>query len=138
MKKLLWLDDMRDPFLGTWLMSYAPDFDENRENVVWVKNYEDFVTWITENGLPYKVAFDHDLGQDVANENVAMGMSKRKSRMEKKGIKDGKDAANWMVDYCLDNKQDVPLFTIQSANPTGADNIRGLLLGATKHINKIK
>ena len=49
MKKLLWLDDMRDPFTGTWLLSYAPDFDENRENVVWVKNYEDFVAWITEN-----------------------------------------------------------------------------------------
>ena len=98
--------------------------------------YKVIVAWITENGLPYKVAFDHDLGQDVANENVAMGMSKRKSRMEKKGIKDGKDAANWMVDYCLDNKQDVPLFTIQSANPTGADNIRGLLQGAIKHINK--
>ena len=89
MKTLLWLDDIRDPQLGTWLMSYAPDFDENRSNVVWVKNYNDFTTWITENGLPYKVAFDHDLGQDVADENVAMGMSKRKSRMEKKGIKDG-------------------------------------------------
>ena len=33
MKKLLWLDDMRDPFLGDWLMSYAPEFDENRENI---------------------------------------------------------------------------------------------------------
>ena len=87
MKKLLWLDDMRDPFTETWLLSYASDFDENRENVVWVKNYEDFITWITENGLPYKVAFDHDLGQDVADEKVDKGMSKRKSRMEKKGIK---------------------------------------------------
>ena len=137
MKILLWLDDMRDPFLGDWLLSYAPDFDDNRENVVWVKNYEDFITWITDNGLPYKVAFDHDLGQDVADANVANGMSKRKSRKEKKGIKDGKDAANWMVDYCLDNEKDIPFFTIQSANPTGADNIRGLLLGAMKHINKI-
>jgi hypothetical protein len=63
MKKLLWLDDMRDPQTDTWLMSYAPDFDEDRDNVVWVKNYEDFVAWITENGLPYKIAFDHDLGQ---------------------------------------------------------------------------
>ena len=137
MKILLWLDDMRDPFLGDWLLSYAPDFGDNRENVVWVKNYEDFITWITDNGLPYKVAFDHDLGQDVADEKVENGMSKRKSRKEKKGIKDGKDAANWMVDYCLDNGKDIPFFTIQSANPTGADNIRGLLLGAMKHINKI-
>jgi hypothetical protein len=67
---------------------------------------------------------------------VANGMSKSQSRKEKKGIKDGKDAANWLVDYCLDNGLNIPLFTIQSANPTGADNIKGLLLGAIKHINK--
>ena len=115
MKKLLWLDDIRNPFMVDWLMCYAPDFDEDRENVVWVKNYEDFVTWIKENGLPYKVAFDHDLGANSP---------------------DGKDAANWMVDYCLDNGLNIPLFTIQSANPTGADNIRGLLISAAKHINK--
>ena len=36
----------------------------------------------------------------------------------------------------LDNGLNIPLFTIQSANPTGADNIKGLLLGAIKHINK--
>lgn len=136
MNKLLWLDDVRNPFVGDWLLSYAPDFDDDRDNVVWVKNYDDFVEWITKNGLPYKVAFDHDLGKDEADMKVQMGMSKRQARKEKKGIKDGKDAANWLVEYCLDNDLNIPLFTIQSANPTGADNIRGLLMGAIKHINK--
>jgi hypothetical protein len=43
MKTLLWLDDIRDPSVGDWLMSYAPEFAYGEGEVVWVKNFDDFV-----------------------------------------------------------------------------------------------
>jgi len=33
MKKLLWLDDVRDPFVYDWLLRYAPEWDSDREDV---------------------------------------------------------------------------------------------------------
>ncbi len=46
MKTLLWLDDIRDPFVGDWLMSYAPRFAYGDGEVVWVKNFDEFVSHI--------------------------------------------------------------------------------------------
>lgn len=125
MRTLLWLDDLRDPFTDNWLRDYAPAFI-NKEGVIWVKNYEDFVAWIMENGLPTLIAFDHDLGEDLGRERVAGGMSKRQSRKLKKGTLTGHHAAHFVIDYCVKNDIPAPNFVVQSANPVGADNIRGL------------
>lgn len=124
MDKLLWLDDYRDPLDGDWLIfSPIPQPYE----VLWVKNYKDFCWWITKNGLPTAICFDHDLGQDVADEKVRNGMSKRKSRMEKRNEMSGFECAKWLVEYCLDNNLELPKWNCQSANPVGRDNINGLL-----------
>jgi hypothetical protein len=50
--------------------------------------------------------------------------------------KTGMDCAKWLVDYCLDNKLTLPLYNIQSANPSGKDNIDGLLKNFIKYQNK--
>ena len=106
MKTLLWLDDIRNPFVADWRMQYAPQFAYGEGETTWVKSYDEFTKWITENGLPYMIAFDHDLGQDVANDKVAAGMSKRKSRREKRTEMSGFECAKWLVDYCIDNDID--------------------------------
>jgi hypothetical protein len=54
-------------------------------------------------------------------------VSKRKSRREKRTEMSGFECAKWLVDYCIDNDTDLPQWTIQSANPVGADNINGIL-----------
>lgn len=131
MKKLLWLDDLRNPFEGDWL-SYSPI--EKPFDCIWVKSYNEFVDWINQNGLPEAICFDHDLGMEVAIEARAKGMSKRKSRLLKKEEKTGYDCAKWLVEYCLDNKLKLPLYNIQSANPVGKENINGLMLSFNKHI----
>jgi hypothetical protein len=131
MKKLLWLDDLRNPFEGDWL-SYSPI--EKPFDCIWVKSYNEFVDWINQNGLPEAICFDHDLGMEVALEARAKGMSKRKSRLLKKEEKTGYDCAKWLVEYCLDNKLKLPLYNIQSANPVGKENINGLMLSFNKHI----
>ena len=136
MKKLLWLDDIRNPFVGDWLMQYAPQFAYGEGETIWVKNYDEFTDWINVNGLPHTIGFDHDLGQDIANEKVSMGMSKRKSRREKRTEMSGFECAKWLVDYCIDTDVELPHWTIQSANPVGADNINGILNGYKKFRNK--
>lgn len=113
-RKLLWLDDIRNPFVADWLLQYAPDYE--RDEVVWVKNYTEFGNWITENGLPDMICFDHDLGESDE--------------------KTGHDCGKWLVEYCMDNDMDLPMWEIQSANPTGKDNINGLLNGYNKFRNR--
>jgi len=138
-KVLLWLDDIRNPFVADWRLQYAPEFEYNEDGdreTVWVKNYYDFVDWIKENGLPHTIAFDHDLGEDVAKSLVESGMNKKKARMIKRESKSGFDAAKWLVDYCIDNDFDLPNWTVQSANPVGKDNINGILNNYRNFRNK--
>lgn len=120
-KTLLWLDDIRNPFefyetsdgVKGWL-SYSPI--SHPFTVVWVKSYEEFVSFIEINGLPDAICFDHDLGiSDTGKE------------------KTGYDCAKWLVEYCLEHKKQLPLWNVQSANPVGKDNINGLLFNYEKH-----
>ena len=124
-KVLLWLDDLRDPFEGTWLEVYSPL--QSPFETIWVKDYQQFVAWIEINGLPDGICFDHDISSFVAFAAREKGMSKRASRKLKQFEKTGYDAAKWLVDYCLDNSLELPKFNIQSANPAGKENIQKLL-----------
>lgn len=123
-KNLLWLDDIRNPFENDWLI-FSPI--EHPFETIWVKTYNEFTDWITTNGLPDGICFDHDLGRDLQDKKVAGGMSKRQARREREGTKTGMDCAKWLVEYCLDNNLKLPLYNIQSANICGKDNIDGLL-----------
>lgn len=49
MKKLLWLDDIRNPMEGDWL-TYSPI---NHDEVIWVKSYNEFVNWIDAYGTKH-------------------------------------------------------------------------------------
>jgi hypothetical protein len=129
---LLWLDDIRNPLENNWL-SLSPI---TPTEVVWVKSYDEFTNWITENGLPEAICFDHDLGMEVAVNARSKGMSKRKSKELKKLEKTGYDCAKWLIDYCLDrDDHPLPLYNIQSANPVGKENIDGCLKHYNRHIN---
>jgi hypothetical protein len=134
MKKgtLLWLDDIRNPLEDNWLI-FSPI---TPTEIVWVKSYDEFTNWITENGLPEAICFDHDLGMEVAVNARSKGMSKRKSRELKKLEKTGYDCAKWLIDYCLDrDDHPLPLYNIQSANPVGKENIDGCLKHYNRYIN---
>ena len=119
MKTLLWLDDIRNPFEDDWLV-FSPI---TPDQVTWVKSYQEFTEYILNNGLPDAICFDHDLGMPVALKARAKGKSKRESRKLKQEEKTGYDCAKWLVNYCIDHNKPVPLYNIQSANPTGKENI---------------
>jgi hypothetical protein len=130
--KVLWLDDMRDP-KDTFWFRFFPTY--NIDEVVWVKNYVEFTSWITINGLPELICFDHDLGDDIAREKVEKGMSKRQARREKRETLSGHDCAKWLVEYCMSNDIDLPKYISQSANPVGKENILKLLTNYSKFRN---
>lgn len=138
MNKLLWLDDLRNPFLN----------DEGKvptiyKHVEWVLNYEQFVSWITKFGLPGAISFDHDLADEHYTPEIYWtDYEKSKEYQEKVEMnyqeKTGLDCAKWLVDYCMDNNSDLPIFYSHSANPVGRDNILGLLNNYYKFNDKNK
>ena len=117
-KTLLWLDDIRNPYTGSWLYSFAPEY-EIQNSVMWVKSYDEFTKWITEKGLPDMIGFDHDLGIENGVEL------------------NGYDCAKWLIEYCIDNDLTPPKWVVQSDNPVGRGNINGLLLNFVRKFKTI-
>ena len=135
MKNLLWLDDLRNPFIDE---EKRVPIGNDKWNINWVLNYEQFVQWIEIYGLPDAISFDHDLADehytpeyfwDDYEESKKFQEWRGKTYQEKTGM----DCAKWLVDFCMDNKVELPKFYVHSANPVGADNIRGLLNNFIKH-----
>ena len=125
MKVLLWLDDVRNPSDDNWLPLWAPVKDYN--SVVWVKSYNEFVSHILDNGLPYCICFDHDLADIYYIPHLTReGFNYHEQT--------GLDCAKWLVDYCFDLGEDIPPYRVHSANPIGAENIRQYLENAKKHL----
>jgi hypothetical protein len=119
MSILIWLDDVRDPFEDNnkWLVFSPIPVDELAE-VVWVKSYKEFVEYIQDYGIPDGICFDHDLADEHYSQDLKEEDYKEKT---------GKDCANFLVEYCLDNETPLPLWNCQSANPTGKENINSIM-----------
>ena len=84
--------------------------------VIWVKGYDEFVDWIVNNGMPDGVAFDHDLA-DFKDGDERTGLT----------------CVKWLCNYCLDNKVKFPLYSFQSANPTGRENMESYIKSYKKN-----
>lgn len=111
MRYKLFLDDVRNVN-----MVYK---DLSNEDFIIVRNYDDFVNCITENGLPHLISFDNDLGVD---ENGKL-------------LKDGYDCAKWLV---YDSNLDLSKlnFKVHSANPVASIQIESLLNNYIKHLKE--
>lgn len=89
---------------------YLDDVRDPSTNRDWtvVRSVTAFQETILNQGLPEEISFDHDLGDDVPS---------------------GYDAVKWLIDLAIEN--DLPLENVEtnvhSANPVGAENIRGIL-----------
>ena len=129
--KVLWLDDLRNPYLD--IEGRVPKVGGTVE---WVLNYEQFVQWIEKFGLPDIISFDHDLADEHYTPPEYWHdyeVSKKYQESQDYQEKTGMDCAKWLVEYCMDNQEKLPTFYVHSANPVGADNIRGLLENYIKH-----
>lgn len=113
-KKLLFLDDIRYPH-EVYRYTKQDIFLKNDWYIV--RNYDEFVTRITEKGLPNWVSFDHDLADQHYLKPDSLDYTE----------KTGYDCAKWLVEYCLENHADLPEFYCHSMNPVGKENILSLL-----------
>ena len=100
----LYLDDERTPKTDGWVI---------------VRNYHDFVEWITNNGIPDEVSFDHDLSDNKSGREYT-----------------GYDCAQWLCQYCWENGLPIPKWNVHSGNPVGRDNIQFILRSFEKRLNK--
>lgn len=135
MKKLLWLDDLRDPSTNTWLKDFSCLGEDCK--VFWVKSYYEFIGWITVHGLPDGINFDHDLEYShYTPEEYWNDYEKSKEYQEAQGHeRTGFHCAKWLVSYCLENDLELPTWSSHSANPVGRDNINNYLFNE-KYKNK--
>jgi hypothetical protein len=111
MKRLLWLDDIRNPFQSDWIIRFAPDYEIGIDDISWAKNFEEFTEYFALRGMPDLICFDHDLGEDSPS---------------------GHECAKWLVNYCMDQDLNIPDWRVQSANPVGKENINCLLFNYKK------
>lgn len=119
---LLWIDDYRNPFSDKWMSWIYNKFGEidiyNNKinyNIIWVKNYYEFKSYIDNFGLPNIVCFDHDLGECGENEH------------------NGYTCAKYIAQYCMNHNCKYPKYDIQSANIVGAQNIKSYITNFNKH-----
>lgn len=125
-KRALYLDDVRTP--TETLTGYHP----------WeiVRNYEEFVAWITQNGIPYLISFDHDLSKehmdDYFNQVALVGYQFPDYDNYKE--KTGMDCARWLGEYVQNNQAQLHLVSVHSHNPVGTTNIQSYINGLKKHM----
>ena len=105
-----------EPIRQRWL--FLDDLrDPPDDQWVAARSFADAVSHVTRHGIPDRISFDHDLGANVPT---------------------GQDFARWLIEQHLDGMQTFPKtfsYTVHSANPPGAANIRGLLDGFLREAN---
>jgi hypothetical protein len=123
----LFLDDdpNRIPHKLSWIELPLVDW-------VIVRNYNDFVTTIQRDGIPLRVSFDHDLGDMAYKEYDRAIKSDGQFNYDNVEEKTGYHAAQWLANYCVDNKIPIPQYYIHTRNPMGAMNIFSILESARK------
>lgn len=129
----LFLDDLRNPDVCSEYTK-NPIYDEVEWEIV--RNYDQFVAFITANGLPKIVSFDHDLAEAHYHESMYKGGKVYMEYIETTSEKTGYDCVKWMIDYCLDNKTTFPIWYIHSMNPAGSENMKCLILNYLKHFEQ--
>jgi len=131
-KHRIYLDDMRTPEpSGTGWFSSTPEW-------IVVRNYEEFVSKITEIGLENieLISLDHDLGDSAMKEwhtNVYHNYTLNYDNITEKT---GMDCAKWLIEQWLDGAP-VCKVMIHSANAVGSANMMGYI-NNYKHVHRLE
>lgn len=126
MKKSLYLDDVRTP--TTTIPGYEP----------WhvVRDYDQFVNWITENGIPDLISFDHDLAKEHMDDYFKQVLEQgyQHPDYDTYAEKTGLDCARWLAEHIQTNDLELKAVSVHSHNPVGASNIQSFINGFKKHM----
>jgi hypothetical protein len=111
------LDDYRMP-KDAFKYMHLPIYMDEKWHIV--RNYFAFINIIQSKGLPNIISFDHDLA-DIHYKKQNFDYN------DETYEKTGYHCAKWLIDYCMDNKLDVPTnIMVHSMNPYGTMNIMSL------------
>ena len=126
MKKSLYLDDVRTP--TTTIPGYEPWYV--------VRNYDEFVSWISENGIPDLISFDHDLAKEHMDDYFEQVFTQgfQHPMYEEYTEKTGLDCARWLAEHIQTNNLVLKSVSVHSHNPVGASNIQSFINGFKKHM----
>lgn len=127
MSYYLFLDDMRMPLDVTWVNLPRVQYEV-------VRDYNEFVDYITTHGVPKFVTFDHDLA-DEHYEKMLSQLYNPSIDIDYGSEKTGYDCAKWLVDYCADHDEKFPDYDVHSKNPVGRENIISFIQNAKKHLD---
>lgn len=120
MKKIrVFLDDIRIPEMShNSIKGLGLDYSPTKSWMI-VRDYFEFVEIVNNNFNKIElVSFDHDL-----------------ACVDKDGLEwTGKDAANYLINYCLDNLKIFPDWYVHTDNTSGRQNIISAINGYLKVI----
>lgn len=125
----LFLDDYRHP---TQCLNYMYRRIGNKNPVyaqewVIVKNYDEFVDYISVHGMPELISFDHDLSEVHYSGEIENASDWQDYYHMSDHEMTGYDCAKWLVDYCESTGKELPEFYVHSMNKVGTENIQTYL-----------
>jgi hypothetical protein len=123
----LFLDDIRTPFDCIKYMKSDVRHIYEDENWDVVRCYDDFVGYIQHFGVPDVISFDHDLADEHYDSEMYSLSNSYNEKYSMFKEKTGYECAKWLCEYCLENKQQLPLYVVHSMNPIGKQNILSVL-----------
>jgi len=113
----LFLDDFRMP---EDTFNYMPLPIYNIVDWHIVRSYQAFIDYIQYAGVPKIISFDHDLADSHYDQQSDIDYTGD-------GEKTGFHCAKWLINYCMDNKKELPVkILVHSMNPAGSRNIKSL------------
>jgi hypothetical protein len=135
--KKLFLDDIRNPKDAAGLAPQAAALYFTDWDIV--RNYQEFIDYISTNGIPDIISFDHDLADEhyqdlLSDQNWYKPDANINLSYDNYNEKTGLDCAKWLVDFCIDGGFTLPQYIVHSANPAGRKNIQSYLDNAKNHI----
>jgi hypothetical protein len=123
----LFLDDIRQPVqVGNYMLPVELRGLYRKLHWVIVRNYNEFVRYIEDHGLPQLISFDHDLAE------VHYDPSTTRESIEFYP-ETGLDCMKWMIEYIQDRVLKPPTVLVHSMNPDGRENIEKLFQNFLKH-----
>lgn len=134
----LFLDDLRSP-----QDAYDQEKHEMFTKKEWVvvRNYDEFVSYIHNNGLPELVSFDHDLHEEHYTPkeywaDYEKSMLFQDAASPKYTNPTGYECAQFLIDYCEEYQKPLPEYYSHSANPVGRDRINDILFYYKRYSGK--
>jgi hypothetical protein len=107
----VFLDDIRTPEMShNEKKGLGVEYSEKNKWVI-IRDYFSFIEFLDKNLNDIRlISFDHDIASYKNGREYT-----------------GKDAANYLIELCLDNKVKMPKWYVHSDNTVGAFNINSIL-----------